>query len=440
MIYQSHSSFNQTFCQTAQNLTKPTGLQVGDTLFGIFNIIMGSDFTVCPTVNTPTDWDQAFTEFGSVSFNGIRFQVFTKIADADDVAASNFPFSTNAGGGDFASRWSGVLYRLAGCDVESLQADAGFLGSYNTIGMTPASINSLMFIVGSAMNEQGAMSGQAITNNNPSWTEDYDNDGDGSHRTSVARAERAEDTATGNIIIDIPAQDGRRAALFLIIPPLLEPPTLDTEDATLVKITSAILHGEITLTGTNNSTERGFVWGTTTQADPGDTAPNVSGYDDYFTEEGDFGVSTFEKMILDLEPGTTYYVRAYSKNTVGYGYGDEITFTTEWYPPTITEINPPGILTNVSDVTITLTGTNFRTGLSIEVDGEVAEDIVYVDENTATFTAPLSALDKSSIVTLINDDDKSDTISFFYITGVSPTPQPGAVSATFSVKGVGYLN
>ncbi|MEI7662783.1 MAG: fibronectin type III domain-containing protein, partial [Bacteroidota bacterium] len=35
-----------------------------------------------------------------------------------------------------------------------------------------------------------------------------------------------------------------------------------------------------------------------------------------------------------LTPGTTYYVRAFAKNAVGYGYGDQVYFTTVNYPST----------------------------------------------------------------------------------------------------------
>ena len=39
--------------------------------------------------------------------------------------------------------------------------------------------------------------------------------------------------------------------------------------------------------------------------------------------------STFNKEIVGLDPGKTYYLRAFATNNIGTGYGDELNFTTE---------------------------------------------------------------------------------------------------------------
>lgn len=57
-------------------------------------------------------------------------------------------------------------------------------------------------------------------------------------------------------------------------------------------------------------------------------SPAESGYEYFVEEEGDFGVGPFSIDIPNLEPNTTYYIRAFAYNSRGYSYGDEITFVT----------------------------------------------------------------------------------------------------------------
>ena len=127
-------------------------------------------------------------------------------------------------------------------------------------------------------------------------------------------------------------------------------PTLDTLSATGINHSSATLNGEITDTGGENADERGFVWGTTTQGDPGDVAPASAGYDDNSTETGDFPAETFAHAIVGLTPETTYYVRAYAHNSAGYAYGDEISFATD-VAPTFRFTNIAGVVFNEADTT-----------------------------------------------------------------------------------------
>lgn len=102
-------------------------------------------------------------------------------------------------------------------------------------------------------------------------------------------------------------------------------PTVTTNAETNVAVTSATLNGEITATGGENSTSRGFAWGTTS-----DLSTSVA----TTTESGSFGTGTFSTNISGLKSGTTYYFRAYATNTGGTGYGaiDNFTTTTDTTP------------------------------------------------------------------------------------------------------------
>jgi hypothetical protein len=105
-------------------------------------------------------------------------------------------------------------------------------------------------------------------------------------------------------------------------------PIVSTEDASSISGTSAIGNGTISSTGGEDNDERGFVWGLTSLSNPGDVAPSSTDYDSNLTESGTFSTGSFTGDISNLVINTTYYYRAYSHNSLGYAYGDEVSFTT----------------------------------------------------------------------------------------------------------------
>jgi len=94
-------------------------------------------------------------------------------------------------------------------------------------------------------------------------------------------------------------------------------PLLSTAEAVEITITSALLGGNITDDGGKVITQRGTCWNTT-------APPTIN---DRKTENGD-GSGSFISSLVDLEPNTTYYARAYATNSVGTGYGNTVSFTT----------------------------------------------------------------------------------------------------------------
>ncbi len=95
-------------------------------------------------------------------------------------------------------------------------------------------------------------------------------------------------------------------------------PTLTTEGASDVTVSTAKTGGNITSNGGAEIIARGVCWGLISQ-------PLIS---DPHTSDGN-GDGSFTSTLTGLLPGTTYYVRAYATNSVGTNYGDEVTFTTE---------------------------------------------------------------------------------------------------------------
>lgn len=98
-------------------------------------------------------------------------------------------------------------------------------------------------------------------------------------------------------------------------------PTLTTTSASLITQTTMQGGGSISSDGGASVTVRGICWATT--ANP--TIANSK------TTDGT-GTGSFTSSLTGLTANTVYYVKAYATNSVGTGYGSEITFTTLQVP------------------------------------------------------------------------------------------------------------
>lgn len=116
------------------------------------------------------------------------------------------------------------------------------------------------------------------------------------------------------------------------------PPTLTTTVISSISYRTASSGGQITADGNAPVTERGVVWGTSNSP----TYETNSGK----TSNGT-GTGSFSSNLTSLQPGTTYYVRAYAKNAGAIGYGDEKSFST--LPLTV----PSLTTTQISGITST---------------------------------------------------------------------------------------
>lgn len=101
------------------------------------------------------------------------------------------------------------------------------------------------------------------------------------------------------------------------------PLEVTTNQITEVEWTTATCGGQISYEGGSVVAFRGIVWG---------TEPNPTVDLKTKTEDGR-GLGQFVSKLIDLQPGTKYYVRAYGINSTDTIYGEQIAFTTSSWTP-----------------------------------------------------------------------------------------------------------
>ncbi len=128
----------------------------------------------------------------------------------------------------------------------------------------------------------------------------------------------------------------------LFLARVLSAPTTTTQSASSITTTTATLNGNITDTGGEANTERGFDIGT----------DNTYTMTDVADPTGSYSTGAYTGSATGLTCGTTYHYRAYSTNTAGTGTGSDESFTTSACPVSVTVINgavPVWILQQMSD-------------------------------------------------------------------------------------------
>ena len=101
-------------------------------------------------------------------------------------------------------------------------------------------------------------------------------------------------------------------------------PTITTTNITNISKTGATGGGNVTNQGAASIVSRGVCWNTT-------GTPTIANSK---TVNGT-GTGSFISYLTGLTPNTLYYVRAYATNSVGTGYGNEVTFSTIGDLPTV---------------------------------------------------------------------------------------------------------
>jgi len=140
--------------------------------------------------------------------------------------------------------------------------------------------------------------------------------------------------------------------------------TITTQAVSVITSHIATGNGTITDLGGETADLRGFVWSTSTQADPGNVAPVVSGYSNKVQETETLYTGAYTLSMTGLLRNTTYYVRAFSHNSAGYKYGTEVNFIT-------IQFTDPGNIYASDDVYATLAATSGVLTVEVSKDAGV---------------------------------------------------------------------
>lgn len=108
---------------------------------------------------------------------------------------------------------------------------------------------------------------------------------------------------------------------------IIDVPTVTTTPATDVTVTAATCGGAVVSDGGQAVTARGVCWSTAAN-------PTIA---DNHTADG-AGTGSFTSSITGLTTGVQYHVRAYATNSVGTGYGVEVTFVAAMLPVLTTSL------------------------------------------------------------------------------------------------------
>ncbi len=112
-------------------------------------------------------------------------------------------------------------------------------------------------------------------------------------------------------------------------------PVITISEVTNITSNTVSAGGEVTADGGTTVTAKGICWSVNQN-------PIIS---DSKISNGT-GVGSFSGLITGLNPGTTYYLKAYATNAVGTAYSNQSTFTTDALLPILTTIDLTAITAN----------------------------------------------------------------------------------------------
>ncbi|MCX6253861.1 MAG: fibrobacter succinogenes major paralogous domain-containing protein [Bacteroidia bacterium] len=167
--------------------------------------------------------------------------------------------------------------------------------------------------------------------------------------------------------------------------------TITTTAVSNITATTATCGGNVTSDGGNTVIERGVCWSTSVN-------PTIS---DSKTTDGT-GIGSFVSSLSGLAGNTTYYVRAYATNSVGTGYGDQISFTTLPPVPTLTTTAISSIMSHsclsggniISDEGYPVT--EYGVCWSTSPHPTIADRRTFNGSGTGTFSSTLKSLSQNT--------------------------------------------
>jgi len=166
-------------------------------------------------------------------------------------------------------------------------------------------------------------------------------------------------------------------------------PTLSTTIITSITATTASSGGNITSAGGGTVTARGVCWS---------AFHNPTTSDSTKIADALGGSGSFTSAITGLNPGMTYYLRAYATNSAGTAYGNEVTFSASANLPilsttittsiTTTTASSGGNITSAGGGTVTARGVCWSTTTGPTTSSSKTSD----GSGTGSFTSTITGL------------------------------------------------
>ena len=210
-------------------------------------------------------------------------------------------------------------------------ATVDVLYNYNVVATDPNEEDTLTYALTTSPTGMTINSATGVINWTPSTEGDYD------VTVEVSDGELL-DTQSFIITVNAPCD--------------ADEPTVETNNVSNIEATTATANGNITATGGDDCTVRGFQYGKS----------QTPTWDEH--SSGSFGTGSFSEGLSGLDYETTYWVRAYATNCAGTEYGDWESFTTKEYEPCTAD--EPTVVTNavsgIGTTTATANGNITATG------------------------------------------------------------------------------
>ena len=382
-------------------VTKPSGLAIGD--------LMILQFQQQSTLSVPSFSGWTLIDSGSYSFSTPSLMnngIFTKVADASDVAATNFTFTASS----TSSTHIAALYRITGMGTNPIITTSGVVvdsTSPSITGLTQPTTDNLLLMLILGSNQGSGVSNYAIANSNPTWNEIYDISTTigADNFMASAWAVRSPATATGNVscsVADSGSDPDTNIFLICIQPP--QPPVVTTQAISDIDLTTATGNGIVVSDSGYVITERGVVLSTV-------PAPTVA--DLKFLSAGTTGA--FTAPIINLDANTTYYVRAFATNSAGTTYGSEVNFTTLSIAANIVYKDINGVDGAVYAVQLYVGGTTGT--VTVKLGSTGTSQVIAAGAGTTTFQGTYGGLNGLTIEASPTFDGYIDNVYHVLVVG-----------------------
>ncbi len=212
-------------------------------------------------------------------------------------------------------------------------------------------------------------------------------------------------------------------------------PSVTTIDITSITTNSAISGGTIVAKGEGSLISAGVCYGKTANPTVGSSTPN-----DYK------GATTYTSLLVGLEAGTRYYIRAYAKNELGIAYGVQKTFetlasssseielpvvtTTDVSAVTSSSATCGGLIVSAGNGTITSSGVCWSKTANPTVNNSTPNDY----KGVASFSSLLTRLEAGTTY-YVRAYVKNEAGTAY---GVQKTFKTLAASSSFTLDGIWY--